>query len=703
MRCHAGLIVAIAAVAVPVVARAQVVAPDKQLSLPPHPRLLLTAADLSTIRSRAEKMAGPRELVAQMRARCMEALAKPVELPDRGGQWGHWYVCPKHGARLRTESPTRHVCPIDGEVYTGYPYDDVVISSRHGAFANDARDCALLFALTGERRWADHTRAILLAYAERYRSYKLHTIRGEEKVGGGRVMPQTLDEAVWLIPMAQATDLVWDTLTPADIEKLRTGLFYPAAVDVIEKHHLGIHNIQCWKNTAVALVGLLFGDRDMVSRAIDGGYGFVKQMAKGIDQDGAWYEGAWGYHFYTMSAMTPLVEACRNCGLKLDLSRYRMMFTVPLEMAMPDGTLPAFNDSAVATAIGNANYEAALAWFGDPILARAITPATRRSLQALVHGVENPPKAGVSTIASHNFPVSGYAVLVAGRGVDLTWLCLKYGPHGGGHGHPDKCSFVLYASGAPISDDPGLAPYGAPVHGGWYRTTVAHNTLVVDEKSQEPATGECLTYHSGGGWSGALVDAGAATAPVRFRRAAVALPGGVAVFLDTAVCTDNADHTLDLVAHVRGAWGDRPAGEAVALPKKLGYEYLRDMRSSRSQDFRGTFTAPDGKPGRSIVFAGEGDGTEYWTGTGVGANTEDRVPVVIARRKAREASWAWAIGGKGVTPVVERVPVDGGAAMAVRVQVASRSWLVVSNPDGAAVRAGGWSGTDRLMVKPIRK
>ena len=54
-----------------------------------------------------------------------------------------------------------------------------------------------------------------------------------------------------MIKLIQATDLVWDTLSPAQIEKLKTKLFYPAAVEVIQKHKMEIHNIQCWKNAAV--------------------------------------------------------------------------------------------------------------------------------------------------------------------------------------------------------------------------------------------------------------------------------------------------------------------------------------------------------------------------------------------------------------------------------------------------------------------
>ena len=38
------------------------------------------------------------------------------------------------------------------------------------------------------------------------------------------------------------------------------------------------------------------------------------------------------------------------CGVDLYTPRYLSMFTAPIVMAMPDGKLPAFNDSGTATA-----------------------------------------------------------------------------------------------------------------------------------------------------------------------------------------------------------------------------------------------------------------------------------------------------------------------------------------------------------------
>ncbi len=695
---------------------------ERAMNLPPHPRLLFSRSDLPGMKRRAEQTEAGKAFVADLKQRTDTAMKQPVALPPRGGQWYHWYACKVHGTRLRKESPTRHVCPTGGEVYTGYPYDDVVLSDIHDRYSNDVRDLGLLYHLTDDSRYAARAREILLAYAGKYLSYPLHDINGQPKVGGGRVGPQTLDESTWLIPMAQGADAVWDTLTPADRETLKTRLFYPAA-EVIRQHKMGIHNIQCWKNSAVGLVGLLFDDPALVSEAIDDPErGMQAQILRGVQEDGAWYEGAWGYHFYTMRAIQPLAEAAFRANISLYTGpvgeRYKRFYLAPIELAMPDGRLPAFNDSNTATAFGNASYEIAFARWNDPRLALPVTGTKRQTLEAMVSGVEDLPPLSPRPAPSQNFPISGYAVLRAGDGSSVTYLCLKYGPHGGGHGHPDKNSFVLYGGGRVLAGDPGTANYGVPIQLGWYKTTLAHNTLVVDETNQRPSTGSCLAFTgSGDGYSAALTDAGEAAIPgVTFRRAAFLIGTDLVVFLDMVHTADKQPRLLDIAYHPSGAWAAPPPGQPAPAPPadKIGYGYLRDLRTTtvgtetngQGRDFALSVQSPEGVS--SVTFAASDTApTTFLTGTGVGRNTEDRVPIVIARRKAASTAYHWAVAVQGkdaprVRPVVivdknDRV-IPGHEAAAARIEHGGAAYLVIANPEGRSLQIGPWQGSDKLTV-----
>jgi len=684
---------------------------SKPMDLPAHPRLLFSAADIPAIKERMAKTDWGKAYGDGLRKRCDDWLTRAVELPPRGSQWWHYYACAKDGSRLITESPTRHVCPVCGKVYTGYPYDDVVLAQQHYRLADGARDLGLFYQITGDKRYAAKAREILLAYADRYLSYPLHNIANEAKVGGGRIGPQTLDESAWLIPMAHGADAIWDMLSPSDIDTLKTKLFYPAAVDVIQKHRMGIHNIQCWKNSAVGLVGLLFEDAALVSDAIDSESGYQAQMAEGVGADGAWYEGAWGYHFYAMNAVHYLTEAAFRCGINLYGGSYEKMFMSPLDMAMPDGKLPAFNDSETATAMGNANYEIALARYKEPRFAMPLAGSSRQSIQAFVNGACDLPTSTTAPEASRNFTASGYAILRSGAGHYATWLCMKYGPHGGGHGHPDKNSFVLYGAGHVIAGDPGTARYGVPIQAGWYRTTLAHNTLVVDEASQHPATGSSLDFRTGEGWSASLTDAvGYAYAGVVFRRAAFLIGKDLVVFLDLVNTDDDTARTFDLACHLSGSWAGGPQGDAAKPPDKPGYSYLRDLSVSKGENgYTATVKEPSGQATSIIFAASPGMLTSYWVATGVGANTEDRLPMLIARRRTAATAFAWAIAinPAAASPTISAIavtteqndaPVSLHEAAAAVIKSANSTFLVIANPTGRSIKAGMWAGADKLLV-----
>ena len=651
--------------------------PAAAQSLPAHPRLLFNQAGVERLKERA----GSAEWAGRWRAfrgGVDAALAQPVELPPRGADWWHWYVCPRHGVRLTTGKRIgawqwEHICPVDGEVLHGDPsrpdrdYDAIVISATHDGYAREAMRSGIVYAVTGEERYARRVHEILLAYADRYLSYPLHDTHGQARIGGGRVTSQTLDESVWLIPLAQGADLIWDTLSDADRGAIAEKLFLPAARDVILPHRLGIHNIQNWKNSAVGLTGFLLGDEALIRAAIDDpDRGYRAQMARGVQADGAWFEGAWGYHFYTLSAVWPLTEAARNSGIDLYGDPLKNMFLAPVRLAMPNGFLPAFNDSAEVN-VRNDVYELAWARYHDPRFAIGIDRTRGPGDFALWLGDDQPPPAAAVSMGSRNSSASGYAILERGAGAKATWLCLKYGPHGGGHGHPDKNSFVLFAGGRVLFPDPGTRPYGSPLHTEWDRVTIAHNTLVVDGASQAQATGRSLAFGTSGGADFAMTDAGPIYPGVRFVRTAIVLSENLLLFVDRV--TADREHTFDLAVHVASQW-EAPSGEAIEAP----YQHLRDARRTQ--------TAGESRlswGGGALVLAGNQPG-EVITATGPGKSTEDRVPIAIFRRRGTAAEYVWAASLDGaavhLAPGAEGIVVESGA----------RRWRVKVDVEKAEVR-----------------
>src|SRR5689334_2869765 len=179
-------------------------------ALPPHPRLLLSAEGVAQLKERIAAAPWAKDAWKELKANTDKALKKPVELPPRGGNWSHNYVCPEHGSRLKQGKQIgpwqwEHICPVGDHVLRGNPekatldFDGNSIASIHAGYAREIVDDGLLYQVTKDQRYAARAREILLAYADRYLAYPVHDNQGRPGGRGGHVASQSLTEATWLI------------------------------------------------------------------------------------------------------------------------------------------------------------------------------------------------------------------------------------------------------------------------------------------------------------------------------------------------------------------------------------------------------------------------------------------------------------------------------------------------------------------------
>ena len=632
------------------------------------PRLLFNAEGIDALKKRIESQPWAKSCWETLQARLDRERVKEVILPPRGGNWFHWHASPTTGAALEVGQRVgdwqwEHIDPVSGEIFRGDPsepakdFDGCMIRILHYEWCELVRDLGVAYQVTGEFHYAARAREIVMAYADKYLTYPLHNTRGETRIGGGRVGPQTLNEAVWIISICHGVDLIWNTLSAVDRKNIAERMLLPAAREVILPHEMKVHNIQCWKNSAVGLVGYLLEDQDLISQAIDNPVrGYRKQMAEGVTADGQWWEGAWGYHFYTMEAVWPLAEAARNAGLNLYGDALKRMFDGPVTFATPGMKLPAFNDSHEVDLFARGDlYELGYARFKQDAYVSVMAKSDRQNNLALWFGAPDLPAAPHRTWKSRNFVNSGYAILSRGRGVDATWLCCKYGPHGGGHGHPDKLNFVLTAKNKALGLDAGTCKYGLPERAAWYKTTFSHNVLTVDEAEQAPAQGRLRAFGETGGVDCCIAESGPIYEGVRHLRGIALVDEETILFADRVVCT--APRLLDIVYHQRGVWSDIPEGAEWGCPDKPGYRYLQD---ARARVVSGAVLGLDVGGGltTSVVLA-PGTETELMTATGMGDHLEDRVPVVVFRRRAQETVFVWGISLTGERLDL-RSEADGG-------------------------------------------
>ncbi|HEU5329822.1 MAG TPA: heparinase II/III family protein [Thermomicrobiales bacterium] len=622
------------------------------------------------------------------------ALALRVTIPTEGAGWWHNYFCPDHAAQLiyDPEQPHAHRCPVDGHIFSGEPYDGAWRSRTQHVIVDGLYAAALAWLLGGDERYAHHATVILRTYAAHYPYYPVHG----EHAGKGRCMGQSLDEAVWSIPLAWAYDVMRDTLAPDLRAQIERDLLRPVAEHLMTQLWQYIHNIQCWHLAGLATLGVVLDDARYVAPALAGDYGLPGQLREGVLDDGWWWEGSPNYHFYTLQAVTALALALRRQHSDvLAAPRLGAMLRAPLELARADRSLPATNDGwfdeAAPNALGShaASYEAAWNLWHDPahaaFLSRVYAAGTPRNTpEALLFGPADLPPAETPARPSVLHAASGYAMLRGGTGDRECALLLKYGPHGGGHGHPDKLALDLHACGQRLAPDLGTPGYGIPLNRVWYRHTLAHNTALLDATPQPPATGRLLRFSAANNALYAVADASVAwpdDAPAPYagatmRRCILWRPGDTPYFLDIVQvrCAGDAPHQIDLAWHHQGALDVAGLTPATLPAANETYALLNNVQRIPGQSWHGVWRAENAS---TACWALDPPGSTAYATHAPYNPAAETMSLVLRRAEASTATFAALFAPFSDEPVVRQATWtdrSAGGTTALTVLVEGDGW-----------------------------
>jgi oligo-alginate lyase len=471
----------------------------------------------------------------------------------------------------------------------------------HNTNANDARTCALAAALFDHAPSADRARETLLAYAQAYHTY---FPTGRASWTWGKVTCSGLEESIWLLSMLWAAETLFKIgrLTPGQVTLLRTNLFQPA-IDLLWGDVPRIHNIRMWNNAAIGCVGFAFSDRAAIRHAVFGDFGFRQQTVDGFTPDAMQYEGSPGYHDYALSAMLFLAEAmARNEMRPYQETLLRDALLLPFQILKPDGKIPALNDCWAGAGIPTRLYATAALRYPEPQLAAPCAHAFN-AWRASGYGPD-------TTVADWNHTPAYYARqqfdwLLALESLDLSltysppaslqlkhaglgiarpapssYALLKASRKGSGHDHHDKLSLIYWQASTPWLDDKGASSYSSNLHEGWFKTTLAHNTVTVDHLSHQrcdASLNDATQTHLAGSarpYPDAMPD-------VAFSRTIDLTPDSLS---DTFTCSASQPRTFDYVLHPHGSL--QPLGHtSEPLSQPLGptpaYANLTSLRLLR--------------------------------------------------------------------------------------------------------------------------
>jgi len=576
-----------------------------QPTFPPPPRLATTADQLA-----GQKSAGNFEQTRSSAAAEGDAILKEgMVVPDGSGDWIFYYANPENGHTLEAISPTEHRDPATGKIFTDKRTIAAYRTKLHYKVEREAERVAWSYAYTGDDKYADAVRKVLLKLADDYPTYPKRLDRwgrtGWFAPLGGRRYAQSLDEAVGVIKLCRAYDLtrtapVWSDQERAHVEKD----FFRATADCLLWFNQGINNHQTWYNAGLMHIANVLADAKLVDKILTMKGGFYFQLQYSVDEDGNWYEGTVAYHYYALSAMRDIVAAARPLGLKLDeAERYKALFTGPPKMAYPNGQFPAINDSDRTYLLNYRGY--------------------------------NPDNLEPPT-TSMNLKGSGLAILRRGEGDNAVCAMIDYGPHGEGHGHFDKLELLLYASGREWLLDPGRLSYSNEAYKTWVKHTAAHNTVALDGKDQLPTTGQCLWFTTEKEYDACALACDTAYPGTTLRRYLILQEK---LLIDVFEVESTREHQIDWFTH---AIADniehaKIESESVSLGDDDGYPHLNPaLRMTPQPNLRWTFTAGDKKLATWLM---DTENPTVFTTHGIGYTLNEKTPTILRRRNAKTATF----------------------------------------------------------------
>jgi len=635
-----------------------------------HPCTLWDKEDVKEYQSLIETNEAARAAFLKFKGRCDGRLRKPLDVPvPRKGEDGRW-MWPADFPE--TEAPFKHL-------------------GRHNeALAHDMAALGVMYNLTGDDRYAEYCKKLLLAYADAYPKYghpAAWTKNRYRSALDGRLTAQFLDDGFWLMAAAFGYDLVYNlpSWTPEERKKVHDDLLRAVAEEFFDPvlgkpdYLSSPHNRSAICAAATLMAGYATEDQELINNAAYGTGGTKERPVGGlvglhftetcIFPDGLWLEGAPGYQVGIASCgLFNGAEVLWRHGVdaySMGNSALKRMLDSALALAYPDEnmTVAALHDSAQLALLGGPDwftveegyaYEIGYLRYGDPRYVPIIRGAAK-ALDMTVHSgglsrfLELPNEVPPRTIGNANFYSTGYGVQRLETANGTAQVIFEFGDSMLGHSHPSKLAFDLYALNDVVMPFPGVIfPYNDPLDPKWYWTTLSNCALTVDEK-QQMHVGNWYKFPRGTPkpFARQLVYAPADAMGMQ-RAASDTIHPGVtqdrSLFLtsrylaDLFVAFSDSPHRYDLAWHLRGQFASELPLKDLQFPEPVapGYNGLTEVRHALiDKPWDATVTLSGGQPVR-VKSAGAAGG-EVIVGKGHffsknSRKNDDEPPTIIERR-----------------------------------------------------------------------
>lgn len=191
-----------------------------------------------------------------------------------------------------------------------------------------------------------------------------------------------------------------------------------------------------------------------------------------VYSDGGYNEGSTYYHRFAIRILQRIADFAAAYDVKLSpffLQQLEKMYEFLMHTARPDGVMSAMNDGYHAKNL-RILFEKPAEMFG------------RKDFEFFATAGKKGHEPGEHSIY---FPYSGIAVSRSSWQEDAAFAIFDGGLFGSSHGHEDKLNFELFAFGKPFVVEAGTFTYVVNRWRKYFTSSFAHNTIVVDGRSQK--------------------------------------------------------------------------------------------------------------------------------------------------------------------------------------------------------------------------
>jgi len=376
----------------------------------------------------------------------------------------------------------------------------------------------ILWQISGEKKYAEFVKNMLLKYAKIYPKLPLHPVT--KSYARGKLFWQQLNEAVWLVYTSIAYDCIYNYLSEKERNTIEKQLLFPYADFLSIKNPKvfnRIHNHGVWAVAAVGMTGFATGNKELIKRAFDGigkargEAGFYVQINKLFSPQGYYTEGP----YYERYALTPYIlfaQAVNNNEPEKHIFEYRdsvlqKAVRTTLQLTNQEGKFFPFNDAikemslytesmvnAVDIVYTQSPYNKELLSIVKQQNKVIVSGAGLKAAIDLQNNKAKPFNRESLQINDGNLGKQGaIGILRTSDNKNNITVLMKYASQGLGHGHFDRLSIMMYNNGKEILPDYGAVRYVnilykeggryLPENKSWAKQTIAHNTIVIDSSS----------------------------------------------------------------------------------------------------------------------------------------------------------------------------------------------------------------------------